>query len=284
MRRLLVVALVLWAGQARAWNPHGHRVVAAVAHARLQPRVQQRVAALLASRPEYRQWAAGVPPAERDRAAFLRAANWADDIRELPAYSEAQKHKDWHYINVPFSIDGTRTRPPAVPNVETQIRELRRQLAAPGTSDEAKSSALVWLLHLVGDVHMPLHCVARFDRLLPQGDRGGTLILLSADPKDHLHGFWDRALGDEGDVRMALAAAQALPEPPAALAAIADEKVWVAEGVEAAKRWVYRGPVKAGPGPFTLDPVYGRDARAISAQRIALAGARLAKLLNEALR
>jgi hypothetical protein len=111
MRRLLVVALVLWAGQARAWNPHGHRVVAAVAHARLQPRVQQRVAALLASRPEYRQWAAGVPPAERDRAAFLRAANWADDIRELPAYSEAQKHKDWHYINVPFSIDGTRTRP-----------------------------------------------------------------------------------------------------------------------------------------------------------------------------
>jgi hypothetical protein len=284
MRRFVVIAVVLgWTVEARAWNPHGHRVVAAVAYAKLEPRVRQKVAALLPSNAEYSSWVAGVPPGERDLAAFLRASNWADDIRELPGYSEQEKHKDWHYTNRPFSTDGTPTRPPAVPNVQTQIAALRKQLAS-SSSERERSYALVWLIHLVGDVHMPLHCTARFDRQLPQGDRGGTLILLSADPKDHLHGFWDRALGVDLDLPHALSAARSLPAAPAALAAITDEKVWVSEGFEAAKKWVYRPPVLAGPGPFTLDARYARDAREVAAQRIALAGARLARLLNDALK
>jgi hypothetical protein len=296
MRRFVVVAIVAgWAGQAHAWNPNGHRVVAAVAYARLQPRVQQKVAALLALNPEYPRWVAGVPRGERDQAAFLRASNWADDIRTLPGYSDdpqparlgyadKHQHKDWHYINVPFSTDGTRTRPAAVPNVQTQIAALRGDLANGDLPAVERSYALVWLLHLVGDVHMPLHCTARFDRLLPQGDRGGTLILLSADPKDHLHGFWDRALGEDTDLRSAIAAARALPAAPEALVEIGEDAVWVIEGFELAKRWVYRPPVLAGPGPFTLDAAYARDARAVSAKQIALAGARLARVLNDVLK
>jgi hypothetical protein len=296
MARLAVLVLLLgWARQAVAWNPHGHRVVAAVAYPRLAPGVQRKVEALLALNPEYRRWVAGLPPGERPLAAFMRASTWADDLRAMPAYGDGpqpatlsyqdrHRHGDWHYINVPFSLDGTPTRPPAVPNVQTQIAELRRQLADPGAGDEARSYALVWLLHLVGDVHMPLHCVARFDRQLPHGDRGGTLILLSTDPRDHLHGFWDRALGDAAELEQALATARALPPPPAALAAISDESAWVGEGVEAARRYVYRPPVEAGPGPFLLDARYRREARELSAQRIALAGARLARLLDQALR
>src|SRR3954452_7075268 len=153
MRRFVVVALVLgWAVEARAWNPHGHRVVAAVAYAKLEPRVRQKVAALLPSNAEYSTWVAGVPPGERDLTAFMRASNWADDIRELPGYSEQEKHKDWHYTNIPFSTDGTPTRPPAAPNVQTQIAALRKQLAS-SSSERERSYALVWLIHLVGDVH-----------------------------------------------------------------------------------------------------------------------------------
>jgi hypothetical protein len=225
----------------------------------------------------------GVPPGERALAAFMRASNWADDIRARPGPA-ADKHPDWHYVNVPFSADGTPTRRPAVPNVQTQIAELRGRLADRSAPDHARSGALVWLLHLVGDVHMPLHCVARFDRFLPQGDRGGTLILLSVNPRDHLHGFWDRALGDATDLASARAEAARLPAPPAALIAVGDEAAWVEEGFEAAKRWVYRPPVEAGPGPFVLDARYARDARLLAAERIALAGARLARLLDDALR
>jgi len=168
MRRFLIaVLLVGWAAEARAWNPNGHRVVAAAAYPKLQPQVRQKVAALLALNPEHRRWVEGVPPGERELAAFMRASNWADDIRDLPGFPESQKHKDWHYINVPFSTDGTPTRPPAVPNVQTQIAALRKQLANRKASDADRSFALIWLLHLVGDVHMPLHCTARFDRKLP---------------------------------------------------------------------------------------------------------------------
>jgi hypothetical protein len=297
MRRVLVVALLLsLTGSARAWNPHGHRVVAALAHARLQAPVQRRVEALLALNPEHARWVAGVAPADRAVAAFLRASNWADDIREAPdyrdepsvplakGYPDRQMHKEWHYTNRPFSLDGTPTRPAPTPNVQTQIAQLRRLLSSPTTPDPLKSYALVWLIHLVGDVHMPLHCSARFDRQLPRGDRGGTLILLAGDQKDHLHGFWDRALGEHGNLGKARADARELPAATPALVAITDEARWVDEGFEAAKRWVYRPPVKAGPGPFTLDAAYARDARTVSAQRISLAGARLARLLNDALK
>src|SRR5690349_12365651 len=89
MRRVLVVALLLsLPGQARAWNPHGHRVVAALAHARLEPPVQRRVDALLALNPDHARWVAGVAPADRAVVAFLRASNWADDIREAPDHRD----------------------------------------------------------------------------------------------------------------------------------------------------------------------------------------------------
>jgi hypothetical protein len=285
MRRFVLAVLLLgWAFEARAWNPNGHRVVAAAAYPQLQPPVRQKVAALLALHPQYRRWIEGLAKEERELAAFMRASNWADDIREMPGFPEAQKHKDWHYINIPFSPDGTRTRPPPVPNVQTQIVALRELLADHHSSNEDRSFALVWLLHLVGDVHMPLHCTARFDRQMPQGDRGGTLILISSDPRDNLHLFWDRALGESIDLGSARASALALPAPPPALAAVTDERVWVNEGFEAAKKWVYKPPVGPGPGPFKLDARYGHDAQVVSAQRISLAAARLARLLNDALK
>jgi len=285
MRRFAVAVLVLgWAMEARAWNPNGHRVVAAAAYPQLQPQVRQKVAALLAIHPQYGGWVEGAAGPDRDLTAFMRASNWADDIRELPGFPEEQKHKDWHYINVPFSADGTATRPPAAPNVKGQIAALRKQLANRGAPDRDRAFALVWLLHLVGDVHNPLHCVARFDRKLPQGDRGGTLILLSLEPGDHLHGFWDRAVGESSQLGAARASALALPAASPPQAAITDESVWVNEGFAAGKQWVYKPPVGPGPGPFKLDARYAHDARVVSQQRMSLAAARLARLLNDALR
>jgi hypothetical protein len=284
MSRWIALVLVLLPAPARAWNPHGHRVVAASAYAQLRPSTRRQVATLLALHPAYPRWTAGVTPGQRAEAAFLRASNWADDIRVDPSIPEADKHKDWHYTNRPYSPDGTPARPAPVPNVETQLRALRRQLVAPSSTPHQRAFALVWLLHLVGDVHQPLHCVARFDRFLPQGDRGGTLVLLSADPQDHLHGFWDRAAGDGPDLASARRDAAQLPAPATAQLAVSDEAAWVSEGEALARQHVYVAPVGPGPGPFRLDDAYVRTARTVARQRLALAGARLARLLNEALR
>jgi hypothetical protein len=64
------------------------------------------------------------------------------------------------------------------------------------------------------------------------------------------------------------------------LAAVSDEAIWIDESLQAAKDVVYVSPVGIGEGPFTLDASYKTRARELSEK--ALAGLRLANLLNEA--
>ena len=63
-------------------------------------------------------------------------------------------------------------------------------------ADTTKAVALAWLLHLVGDIHQPLHCSSRVtpDEALPRGDAGGNTFRL--DDNRNLHGYWDRILGE----------------------------------------------------------------------------------------
>ena len=311
---LFLVALLLPAPAARAWNDHGHMVVAALAYRQLTPGARARATALVRLNPEYARWIAGVAPADRDQVAFLRASTWADAIkrdaryvndpdrprggpamaaaavaearpRPAPGYEDRLQHRDWHFIDLAFSADDTRGRRPPAPNVETQIAALRTTLAARDAPDLQKSHDLVWLLHLVGDVHQPLHCVSRFDRPLPNGDRGGNAIHLCAPPcTDTLHGFWDAAAGDGQDPATAWTQAADLPPAETALAAAGDTRTWIAESVAAARQSVYVAPVGEGDGPFTLDARYEAQARRTARQRLALAGARLARLINRELR
>ena len=67
-------------------------------------------------------------------------------------------------------------------------------------------------------------------------------------------------------------------------AAEADEKAWIKESFELAEKSVYAGPVGDGKGPFTLTENYQKQSLDIAKKQIALAGARLANLLNQALK
>jgi hypothetical protein len=62
-----------------------------------------------------------------------------------------------------------------------------------------------------------------------------------------------------------------------------DEKVWLQEGLELAQSSIYVAPIAVGDGPFTIDATYQAAATKLGNDRIAMAGARLAKLLNDAL-
>ena len=81
-----------------------------------------------------------------------------------------------------------------------------------------------------------------------------------------------------------LSAAKELPEPDARLASIADEKAWIKESFETAKADAYTAPIGIGSGPFPLTDGYKSKALEIAKGRVALAGARLANLLNAALK
>lgn len=165
------------------------------------------------------------------------------------------------------------------------------------------------LIHFEGDIHQPLHCV-------DWNDKGGNGYFIAGVPftdlskkkPANLHAFWDRAyrFGVQGGKVVELfrspwpaerppVAAYGVVKTQAAkimqryplsgmteLAGLGDAHAWARESYGYACRFGYpRGP---HPGDFevvTLTPVFVTEAHDVACRRIALAGYRLANLLND---
>ncbi len=305
MRALILAALaatVLSASPAVAWNGCGHMIVASYAWKRLSPATKVRVTELLKLNPDYANWIEGVPPAKRGEVAFMRASKWADDIksrqnyRQGPpteagagggaGYDDLLQHRYWHFKDLPFSIDGAATEQPHAINAETQIIAFRNIIAS-GKPDEVKSYALVWLTHLVGDVHQPLHATTRFSKspeVLRDGDRGGNEIKVrncATCRETNLHSYWDGLPGRDETPSRVSAVAAGLPVAPSRAAANSDIPSWIETSFAKARTQAYAAPVGSGVGPYTLSSAYQANARALSRKQIALAGARLAILIED---
>ena len=303
---VMVLSLLVTCFPAHAWNSVGHMTVAYSAYQQLTPAEKARVAALLKLNPYYNQWLkylpSGVSDSDRDMYVFMMAATWPDEIKAMGSgytgndnpprgesaslnggYSDKQAHKYWHFINTPFSTDGTALPAVEGPTAAEKIAIFRQALAS-GEPDLLKSYDLVWILHLVGDVHQPLHCATRVTRAAPKGDLGGNSVVVSGPTKE-LHAFWDDAvgLGDTKNFMVAVKVGQTLPAADAKLAGDANQDDWAAESFSLAKSSVYIAPVGPGLGPYTMDAAYTASTRQIAKLRIALAGARLANLLKTAL-
>jgi hypothetical protein len=304
-----VVALASLLSSASAWDDLGHMIVAASAYDQLTPEVREKVSTLLRLNPKYATWVANVPKIDRPRVAFLRASLWPDDIKVDPAYkqdgrhdgnrpsgrkaarnigyADKLQHKYWHFINLPFSPDNTRLAGPLTPNAKTQIALFRKTLKSSTSSSYLKSYDLVWLIHLVADVHQPLHATSRFTKAHKEGDDGGNGVMVCSHPcqtREKLHAFWDELLGLSMDTTTAIDKAKQLPVAEPQLASISDEGIWIQESFDAAQTHVYVSPIEVGVGPYEVTEGYKAAAQELASQRIALAGARLANLLNDALR
>lgn len=144
----------------------------------------------------------------------------------------------------------------------------------------------MWVMHLVGDLHQPLH-------LGDDGDRGGNEVSVVIDGREgrgvNLHSIWDRDLVEklverEGGVEGFVAHAAHDGSRPSG--SIAD---WAAESWVAARGVAYRArpvPVVCGEVPSYVErvgPAYERAAEPVVRMRLVLAGGRLASMLNDAL-
>jgi hypothetical protein len=128
-------------------------------------------------------------------------------------------------------------------------------------------------------------CAQIFSAIGAVWDRGGNDVLLCEDPcRKNLHSFWDQAAGTGTGITAIARAADNLDEADNDEVEIADPQKWIEESFELAKASVYKKPIGASNGPFTVTTAYKKAARDIAEERIALAGARLAKLLNDSLR
>lgn len=265
------------------WGAGGHMMVASIAFKRLNPRAKAQAMALLA-RPIK---PADVTAKSKD---FVNAAHWADDLRP---FAEFDSFKPLHFIDKPFSIDGTAL-PPGVPEPDNVVKALEDNVNTLKTSTDkdAQAQALRFIIHFVGDIHQPLHCATRVSSALPEGDRGGNSVSIKvAGKKTNLHSYWDGGIGSFPKTGANFAPPPLSQIPPAAATAMAgnpdtDPKLklddpfnfnaWADESLALAQDVAYKG-MKNGVKPSAA---YNKKALKVARQRVAWGGYRLAALLN----
>ena len=292
--RLLALVAALWlaASPARAWLGDGHMTTGALAYDALVRRDPQAAAAvirLMRAHPDRARFDAALGALEgpaRDRRAFELMARWPDEVRRTPYDRDS-----WHFDEKVVSA-ARYALPVAFGEARSAFRRNLR-LARDGRAPAGdRAVALCWLLHIVGDMHQPLHAGLWMDARFPLTDEAGNRSWVRAAPGEspqRLHWFWDSAGGlglRHLDSPAALEAAVAAAHPDDGRPATAGERdydAWVAESREIARGVVYRRgelPLSATPeGAQPLPDGYVAQAQAVSLARLALASRRIAALL-----
>jgi hypothetical protein len=247
---LILIYLILQA-PASAWNEKGHLAIARLAWLKLSACEQMACTKILQSHPHYAEYLIADKPAEfsADEWAFMRASYWPDWVRSN--HTEEFNQPTWHYVTAAFVPPYSKLKagdlPGAEPNIVTQIPASLKTIES-GTPAE-RAISLCWLLHLVGDIHQPLHCCSQLSELFPRGDQGGNLAMvrIANGMPIRLHFAWDAMLGTELDPASILKAvadlqqfesehAQAIAHDVEHQATSAD---WAREGFDLARTHVY---------------------------------------------
>ena len=260
--RTLTVALCsALAFPAQAWDLEGHRVIAALAERQLSAKAKAALAPILK----------GAKLSDRE------ICFWADDNK-----GKRPETKPWHWVNVPLEAEGLDLARdcPTEACITKQIDAQAVRLADTSLSVAERREALAFVVHLVGDIHQPLHVGDAKDR---GGNRVEVKLPGSAEVTD-LHWIWDGPLVDHAllgfkDPAAGLALrykAQDLPPTDG------DPQSWANESHRLVQK-IYRA-LPGGAQPLELGPDYLVDNACLVRAQLYTAGLRLASLLESALR
>ncbi|HSB95722.1 MAG TPA: S1/P1 nuclease [Spongiibacteraceae bacterium] len=202
LKFVLALVLAIYGRNCWAWGDEGHAVIAQIAMHYLTPATRQKVAAILAG----------------DTGALTThdiagESSWADKYRDSDREQYGanknnntryrQTHR-WHFVNLdldtpnlaracfqhrPLAPGQLASQGPAQACVIDKITQFRSEWLAPRTSPAERLLALQFLLHLVGDLHQPLHASNN-------DDQGGNSVIVSGPKlkRSNLHRLWDTQL------------------------------------------------------------------------------------------
>lgn len=249
-----------------SWNAMGHYVVTTIALNHLSPEVKQRFSM-------YNHAVDNDHPKN-----MVSASAWLDSLRS----NQVSILRGMHFINKPFSEDGTALPEIDTVNVVWAIRMANKFLADPNTTTQEKGIALRILMHTLADVHQPLHASTKVSAQYPKGDLGGNLVILNKNLiAKNLHAYWDKGggllSGSSRDNNHLQAIVHSLEAKWPCDVEHEDLEVdhWVNESYDLAVSSVY--PMLKNNHP---DVTYQALVQQISERRLAQAGCRLAGLLN----
>lgn len=168
---LLIGCLVYLPFQSMAWGLLGHRIVGQIAEFYLTAKTRKQISEILGD------------------SSIAMSSNWADFIKSDTSFNYLY---NWHFTNLAdgFTKEDLRGHldKDTIVDAYTRVFFLKDALKKKGLSKDKKLLYLRMLIHIVGDLHQPMH-VGHAD------DLGGnkTSVLWFNEPSN-LHKVWDEQL------------------------------------------------------------------------------------------
>jgi hypothetical protein len=245
----LVALLLICPSPALAWGKTAHRAVGAIADTHLSGIARAQIEQLIGAE------------------TLDDASTWPDEMRSNPDAFWQKTANPWHYVTV-GGIEYDRA-PPEGDALEA-LKFFSRLIRDPRSDLGQRQLALRFIVHIVGDLHQPLH-VGR------PGDRGGNEVKVKWFGRaTNLHAVWDSAMVEEIDLSFSeLAARLERHTTPAQIVAWwePDPRVWIAESAQV------RETIYPDKTELSYDYVYKHTP--MVELRLKQAGVRLAAYLNE---
>lgn len=232
-----------------AWGPTGHRVTGWVADKHISKKVRKELERILGQQ------------------SLAMASTWMDDIRSDSAYDYTS---DWHWVTIPDGKTYQQTEKNSNGDIVETIQRIITALKSRKLNANDEAAHLKMLIHLVGDIHQPLHVGLG-------SDRGGNDIKVTwFRSESNLHRVWDSEMIDDTKLSYTeLAESLERPDPQKiSLWQSGDVHDWATESIG------YRDQVYTY-GNGKLGYKYAYQNFHIVRLRLLQAGIRLAGVLNE---
>jgi S1/P1 Nuclease len=306
---LSLFAALLGTSPAFAWGCKGHETVALIAEKHLTPEVRQFLETLLKENPidpQLKRYCGPFPGS-----LLADSSTWPDDVRNTV------KNGPWHYIDIPRGAPRGPLRNFCGESgcVSQAITEQLAILKDPQADPRKRADAARYVIHFVGDLHMPLHASTN-------NDEGGNCVpvrFFRRNPREHnhsyipnLHAVWDTAIlerdmeGSDPNEYAAFLDRSFSPQAESWMSAGIHVEEWVWESHDLAESVVYGNLVPTDPieppvpvhsctdadnvgermfnQHFSIGAIYQEAAAPVVEKQIAQAGVRLALILNETLK
>ena len=286
-RFVLVAVVAAGSTPALGWGDLGHQIVGAIAIQYLKPVTRQRIVAMLAADTD-----------DLTAHTIVATSNWADYYRDSDRNTTRVRYnatRNWHFVDVelrapdlnaacfgqpPLPSGTPASKGPANACAANKIDQFLAELKSPNTSPEERLLALKFLLHIVGDMHQPLHSS-------DDHDSGGNQKNVSTPGlgPGKLHGLWDNEfvelLGSD-PFAMADTLKARITTSQAEQWAKGTPSTWALETFAVAKEHAYKLPAPDAQGQYQLSQAYVSDATKVVGIQLSKAGVRLATVLNSA--
>lgn len=283
----VLIAFLVMASPALAFWSTGHMIISRIAYEeikRIDPAYFNQIQSEIDILKSF---------SKEDKHSFVESAVWADDNKGI-AWSA---FNEWHFVDTPVvAPDFKGETKVEMMNATWAMYEMEKTLKNKNKpsfdSHLALSFAWRYLIHLVGDIHQPLHASSLYSAKFPGSDRGGNSFLVTY-PGDknikNLHSLWDACvdqygsiwapLGDDEWNKLGNIAANLTSQFPRskvdARIKILDERIWAKESNQISRDVVYDGITPDS----TPSAAYITRGRQVINEQLAVGGYRLADIM-----